>query len=61
MHCDIKQRSYNGLFVKTEYVETFGDESYKSPLGNIVKALSYIEEHAPMHLIKRIIHVRINL
>ena len=37
------------MFVKAEYVETSGDGSYNNPFGNIVKALSYIEEQASMY------------
>ena len=38
------------VFVKAVYVETSGDGSYSNPFGNIVKALSYIEEQASMYL-----------
>ena len=34
------------IFVKASFVETAGDGTYDNPFGNIVKALSYIEETA---------------
>ena len=33
------------MFVKAEYVETFGDESYKSLLEVLQRHLGFIEEH----------------
>ena len=34
------------LFVKATYIESTGDGSYSNPFGNIVKALSYLDEQS---------------